>query len=484
MNDEPTRDPDAVPEDVGRRTFFRHLGRNAVRAAGNAAGTAAVVRRGSLAAAGGLLGFGLDTDEDRLADVATGTAAGAPSHLPGSALGAGDDVPAAVAPRAMVEYRSAYRLVGDTLLVLDQRRLPAELVDITCADASDVARAVADGAVTGAPVTAQIAAYGLYLSALRLASGAPVDADATIARAADALRVARPSSRPLAYAVDRMLARWAIVRRTARSSVETASIEVDALRAEADAIASESQLDHAKLARRAAASIVTPDGRPTGLLVHGSTGALAGGMLGTALGVVQRLVADGRDVEVWATEARPTLAGTRLVALELDRLGVRHRVIPDAAAGAVLASGTIDAVLVGAELVARNGDVVNVLGTMPLAAAAAAVGVPVLVCAPSCTIALDILDGASARRDAGTVGVPELDVTPAAFITALYTENGRVEPSDEPQLRAAYERSAQRRLPHGSEGEAQPPGGPGRRPVGERPSAPRPTADRTSVVTG
>ncbi|MBA2254183.1 MAG: hypothetical protein H0W07_03585 [Chloroflexi bacterium] len=225
--------------------------------------------------------------------------------------------------------------------------------------------------------------------------------------------------------------------------------EPAAMRAEADAIASESQLDHPKLARWAAASITVPEGRPAGLLVHGNAGALAGGMFGTALGAVQRLVADGRDVHVWATESRPSQDGARLTTTELEWMDTPFTLIADAAAGQVLASGKVDAVLLGAEHIARNGDTAGTVGSFPIAAAAATLGIPVLICAASCTIALGTSGGAAIPADRDPSGRPLLDVIPASLITALFTEHGRVEPSSEAQLRAAYERAALRRMPHG-----------------------------------
>jgi methylthioribose-1-phosphate isomerase len=442
MSDEPPRDSTEGSLGVGRRSFFRQLGANAVRAAGNAAGTAEVVRRGSVAAAGGLLGFGLETVDPPVAEYGT-----AVRHWVSPQPDPEDD-PRRQA-RVTLEYRSPYRLQGESLLILDQRRLPYELVDLECNDGHAVARAIADGAIRGAPVLAQVAAYGLFLTSLTMRGQPQAERDTAYQAAAQALLAARPAARPKTYAVERMQARLSTFRRRPipGDQAEVMRTEPGALRAEADAIAVAAQLDHAKLARRAAAWIAPPDGRPTGLLVHGNAGALAGGMLGTALAVVQRLVVDGRRVHVWATESRPSQEGARLTTMELEQLDAPFALIADAAAGAVLASGRVDAVLFGADHVARNGDTANTIGSFPIAAAAAVLRVPVLVCAPSSTIGPETDVGASIAVDHGADGQPLLDITPASLITAMYTELGRVDPSSEVEVRAAYERSALRRVP-------------------------------------
>jgi methylthioribose-1-phosphate isomerase len=333
-------------------------------------------------------------------------------------------------------------------VLVDQWRLPDELLEVSCADASDVCRAMTDQVVRGAPVLGQVAAYGLALTVRRARDLTVAERQAVVEAAAAALRAVRPSARPIAYAVERMLARWEIAH--LRLDLDETA---DAMRAEADAIASEAQYDHAKLARRAAASIVTPDDRPIGVLVHGNAGGLAGGHIGTALGVVQRLVADGRPVHVWATESRPSLEGARLTTLELRRMGAPFTLVADAVAGWVLANQPIDAVLVGAETIAANGDTANTVGTHAIAALAAACQIPVLVCAPSSTIAVDVAGGAAVPDDLDAQGAPMNDITPATLITAVFTEEGRASPSAAGQVIAAYERGARRRLPHGGSAE-------------------------------
>jgi methylthioribose-1-phosphate isomerase len=433
----PTPDPDTT--DLGRRTFFRHLGRNAVRAAGNAVGTASAIRSGSVAAAGGLFGFGFE--EGPTVEPAPFPP---PSIWTGRSTSSPTDEGTHAGRAARLPFRSPYRLDGDLLILVDQWRLPDEVVQVACADARDLARAMADFVVRGAPVLAQVAAYGIALSVRAARALTPDEREAVVSEAAAQLVATRPSVQPVAYAAERMLARWDAVRE--KLDLDQAA---DAMRTEADAIASESQIDHARIARFAAAALPSPPGRPLGLLVHGNAGALAGGNVGTVLGVVQRLVADGRAVHVWATESRPSLDGTRLTALELARTDAPFTLIPDATAGWVLANEPIDAVLLGAESIAANGDTAFTVGSLPIAAVAAARDVRVLVCAPSATIGLRYPDGGAIPVEHDTQGEPLLDVVPGPLVSALFTEDGHVVPTVAEQLRAAYQRSAQRRLPHG-----------------------------------
>lgn len=465
MSDGPHRD--SPPPDPSRRVFFRHLGRNAVQAAGNVAGTADLIRRGSVAAAGGLLGItGSDArvESPMPSPGPAAAAAGPTSPAPWASLYAAS---ASVAPveRLRSAYRNPYRIAGDELLIIDQRESPGSLTDIACGDAREVARAIRERAVEGAAVAGQVAAYALAMTAWATRELPLATRDALVRQAARELTAARPSARPLEHAVERMLAQWSAVGNDAGAiddvtilapPARTAdgSVAADVMRREADAIATDAMLDHASVARLVAAALPAPADRPIGLLLHGSTGSLAGGQVGTALGAVAVLAGEARPVRVWVMESRPGLEGARLAAWELDHMDAPFTVIADAAAGWVLANEPIDAVLVGAERIARNGDVANTIGTLPLAATARALAIPLWVCAPSSAIDPGASDGAWpwAREGAPSRRAdPRFDVTPVQLVSALFTESGRVQPVTEERVTAAYDRRARRRLPRGRE---------------------------------
>ena len=262
---------------------------------------------------------------------------------------------------------------------------PGKLAEVECRTGADVAWAIREMVVRGAPAIGQAAAYGLALTARRGAELMPFARRATIRTAASALRNARPTAANLGWAVDRMLARMESVG----SLEDDGTIIADAMWAEADAICSEATRDHGRLAEHGLARLPTPVDRPLQILTHCNTGPLACGQFGTALGVVQAAVQAGRQVHVHVDETRPYLQGARLTAWELEQAGVPYTLIADAAAGALLASGAIDAVLVGADRVAANGDTANKIGTYPLAALAARHRVPFYVCAPLSSVDLE-----------------------------------------------------------------------------------------------
>ena len=213
-------------------------------------------------------------------------------------------------------------------------------------------------------------------------------------------------------------------------------------------------------ARRASASTVlpAPGDRPLRILTHCNTGPLACGQFGTALGVVQAAHHAGRPLHVWVDETRPYLQGARLTAWELAQAGVPHTLIPDVAAGHLMARGEVDVVLVGADRVAANGDTANKVGTYTLAVLAARHGIPFYVAAPTSSVDLDTPDGSAIpieERHAEEVLVirgvriaplgtevrnPAFDVTPAELITGIVTEEGVVRAPFEAGLRAATRR--------------------------------------------
>ncbi len=277
------------------------------------------------------------------------------------------------------------------LYLVDQRRLPDELVEYQCRSAGEVAYAIREMVVRGAPAIGQVAAIGLAISAEHQRDGRPYARKATIRGTANALINARPTAVNLRWAVERVLARFTEVGELS----EDGDAIADAMRAEADAIVWEATTDHGRLAEFGLAVLPEPDDRPVRILTHCNTGPLACGQFGTALGVVQAAHHAGRAVHVWVDETRPYLQGARLTTWELAQAGVSHTLLPDVAAGSLLAAGEVDVVLVGADRIAANGDTANKVGTYPLAVLAARHGVPFYVCAPTSSVDLATADGSA-----------------------------------------------------------------------------------------
>ncbi len=313
-----------------------------------------------------------------------------------------------------IEWRAgAVRLV-------DQRRLPAALEFLECAAVPELVGAIRSLAVRGAPALGVAGAFGVVLAASE-----PADFDAAVA----SLRAARPTAVNLAWGVDRAVDAY-------RAGGADA-----ALRCALDLAASDVAANRAIGAHGAA---LLPEGAR--VLTHCNAGALACVGYGTAIGVIRAGHDTGRVASVWVDETRPVLQGARLTAWELHRLGIPFRIVVDAAAGSLFAAGEVDAVVVGADRIAANGDVANKIGTYTLAVLAHAHGVPFYVAAPTSTVDPDTPTGADVaieRRDAEEVlrygdrpvapaGAaahnPAFDVTPARLVTAVITEAGPVAP--------------------------------------------------------
>jgi methylthioribose-1-phosphate isomerase len=311
-----------------------------------------------------------------------------------------------------------------TLRVLDQTVLPWEERELVLHTAEDVAGAIRRLSVRGAPLIGVAAAYGV---ALDLAAEPGPE---TLARACALLRAARPTAANLGWAVDRV--RAANPAGDPQAALEEAQAIEAEEEASSDAIAAHGA-DLLKDARR--------------VMTHCNTGALAAPGRGTALAVVAELAARGSLELAIATESRPLLQGARLTVYELRRLGVPHELIVDSAAAGLIAAGEVDAVVVGCDRVAANGDVANKVGTYGLALAAGAAGIPFIVAAPTSTVDLGCPSGDQIdieQRDPEEVRVvagatvtvpgtrcrnPAFDVTPASLITALVTERGVIEPA-------------------------------------------------------
>lgn len=334
---------------------------------------------------------------------------------------------------------------GEQLLLLDQTMLPHEERWLTLRDAEAVAVAIERLAVRGAPNIGIAGAYGLALAL----TGRP-DLG-TLESAWERLRHARPTAVNLAWAVDRV--------RDAALAAGPARMAA-AARAEAQAVHALEDAASAALCTAGATLLAELLPRtPRRILTHCNTGALATGGAGSALGVIAALAGHG-PVEVLACETRPLLQGARLTAWELGRLGLPHAVLADGAAAGLIARGEVDAVIVGCDRVAANGDTANKVGTYAHALAAAAAGIPFLVAGPTTTIDAALPDGAGIvieERAAeevthlGGVAItppgtparnPAFDVTPAALVTALVTEAGVASPVDRATVAALLGASA------------------------------------------
>jgi methylthioribose-1-phosphate isomerase len=293
-----------------------------------------------------------------------------------------------------------------------------------------VARAISELRVRGAPAIGVAAAYGMAIAALSSAAADPVGLRDDLARAAEQLRATRPTAVNLSWAVARMLA--ASQRGDSVEGVRAALV------AEADRIASEDLEACHRMGAHGAELI--PEG--AGVLTHCNAGGLATSGYGTALGVIRAAWERGRLREVIADETRPVLQGARLTAWELQQDGIPVTLIADGAAAHMMARGRIQAVIVGADRIAANGDVANKIGTYGVALAAAAHGIPFYVAAPISTIDLAVASGEAIpieERPAEEVttvrgqriapeGIavanPAFDVTPARLVTAIITERG------------------------------------------------------------
>jgi methylthioribose-1-phosphate isomerase len=316
------------------------------------------------------------------------------------------------------------------LELIDQRLLPGELRVERCADLASVARAIKELRVRGAPAIGVAAAYGMVVAARESAAADRAGLVGDLERAADLLRATRPTAVNLAWAVARMQA-------AARPADSVQGVRA-ALAAEADRIAREDLEACHRMGAHGAELI--PVG--AGVLTHCNAGGLATSGYGTALGVIRAAWERGRLREVIADETRPVLQGARLTAWELQREGIPVTLIADGAAAHMMARGRVQAVIVGADRIAANGDVANKIGTYGVALAAAAHGIPFYVAAPISTIDLEVASGESIpieERPADEVttvqgqriapeGVavanPAFDVTPAHLVTAIITERG------------------------------------------------------------
>jgi methylthioribose-1-phosphate isomerase len=302
---------------------------------------------------------------------------------------------------AVLEPERVVRLEPDRVVLLDQRRLPTEEVELVCSSAAEVAEAIRSLAVRGAPAIGVAAGYGYALAVAR---------GEDPGEAAAVLEAARPTAANLA---------WALREVRAAGDPEARARELHA-----------EEIERCRLMSEHAAELLSPGTRA---LTHCNTGALATAARGTALGALREAWERGLLRHVFVDETRPLLQGARLTAWELESAGIPHTVIADSAAGQLLAAGEVDAVVVGADRIAANGDTANKIGTYPLAVLAARHDVPFYVVAPTSTVDLALAGGEEIpieQRDPAEVTArfealnPAFDVTPAELISAIVTERG------------------------------------------------------------
>jgi methylthioribose-1-phosphate isomerase len=317
---------------------------------------------------------------------------------------------------------------GRRLLALDQTRLPAEEHWLELHDAAEVAAAIRRLAIRGAPLIGVAAGYGVALEATR-------DRGASLRQGAEMLRAARPTAVNLGWAVDRVLG--AVTAAPDGGAAAGALAEARAIEAEEEAASAAIALHGAELLQ----------GRRR-ILTHCNTGALAAPGRGTALAVIAELHARGGLDHVLATESRPLLQGARLTVWELRRLGIPHQLCVDSAAAGLILGGELDAVIVGCDRVAANGDIANKVGTLALALAAAAAGIPFVVAGPLSTVdptcpsgkqiiveereeeEVRSLRGEPLAPPGTCCRNPAFDVTPAALVSSLVTDAGVATPVD------------------------------------------------------
>ncbi|MGV0027089.1 S-methyl-5-thioribose-1-phosphate isomerase [Phormidesmis priestleyi] len=337
---------------------------------------------------------------------------------------------------------------ADHVLLIDQTRLPNEYALVEISRSDDMAQAIKTMIVRGAPAIGVAAAYGMYLGAREIEVGDLKETSASSDRdffltqleaVAQKLRTTRPTAVNLFWAIERML-------KTARQTLGSVDYLKQVLLETAQQINAE-DIETCQAIGDYGLSVLPREPHKLRLLTHCNAGALATAGYGTALGVVRSTWAADRLERVYADETRPRLQGAKLTAWECVQEGIPVTVITDNMAAHCMQQGMIDAVVVGADRIAANGDTANKIGTYSVALIAKAHNIPFFVAAPLSTIDFKITNGNQIpieERDPVEVyqvgdtmlcppGVeyynPAFDVTPAALITAIVTEHGAFSPS-------------------------------------------------------
>jgi methylthioribose-1-phosphate isomerase len=334
------------------------------------------------------------------------------------------------------------RWVHDRLEMIDQRLLPARVEYRSYDDAAGVAEGIRSMVVRGAPAIGCAAAYGIALAARQLQGAAQSDFATGMNAAFAQLAASRPTAVNLFWALQRMRRIWAECPQQ-----DTVGVARRLLQEAHEVLAEDIRINQAMGSHGAA---LLEDGAR--VLTHCNAGALATAGHGTALGVIRSAVASGKRISVLADETRPFLQGARLTAWELLQDGIPVTLVTDNMAGHLMATGQVDAVVVGTDRVAANGDVANKIGTYMVAVLARRHGIPFYVACPLSTIDLKTEDGSripieeraadevlgygGTQWAAAGVSVrnPAFDVTPAELVTALITEKGIVREPDRARI--------------------------------------------------
>jgi methylthioribose-1-phosphate isomerase len=334
------------------------------------------------------------------------------------------------------------RWTGDALELLDQRKLPFVVEYVRCTASDEVATAIRDLVVRGAPAIGISAAWGVVLAAHEIEAADGADAEAKLQPALDRLNAARPTAVNLAWALARM-----------RAALHVAGTDWrEALEYEARAIETEDLAANRAMGQAGAALIAAG----SGVLTHCNTGSLATAGFGTALGVIRAGVATDRIARVFAGETRPWNQGARLTVWELQQDGIDATLIADAAASHLMKTGQVQWVVVGADRICANGDTANKIGTYQLALAAKHHGVKFMVVAPSSTVDMATASGDLIEIEERAPGEfhalggvrtvaegvpawnPVFDVTPHELIDAIVTEKGVIERPDAASMKACF----------------------------------------------
>jgi len=322
----------------------------------------------------------------------------------------------------------------DAVVMIDQRKLPASEVYVTCKTANEVAKAIKTMVIRGAPAIGVAAAMGIAVGMTRSRATGTKQFTTEFQKTCDVMAGTRPTAVNLFWAIERMKKTFAAAAQDGQSVDEIKKRLV----AEARAIHDE-DVQSCRTMGAHGATLVPSSAR---ILTHCNAGALATAGYGTALGVIRAAAEQGKTIAVLADETRPFLQGARLTAWELVRDGINTTVITDNMAGAMMRQGQVDLVVVGADRIAANGDVANKIGTYTVAVLAKEHGIPFYVAAPLSTVDLHTPDGSRIpieernEREVTHVGSnrltpdgaqirnPAFDVTPAQYVTAIITERG------------------------------------------------------------
>jgi len=338
---------------------------------------------------------------------------------------------------------------GEAVVMIDQRKLPAQEIYVRCKTAAEVARAIKTMVIRGAPAIGVAAAMGIALGVRKSKSTGTQKLAAEFHKICEAMAATRPTAVNLFWAIERMKRAFA---ESAQAGQSVDQIK-DRLDAEAQAIHDE-DVASCRAMGAYGAEVVPAEAR---ILTHCNAGALATAGYGTALGVIRGAVEKGKRVAVFADETRPFLQGARLTAWELVRDGIDTTIITDNMSGALMRQGGVDLVVVGADRIAANGDTANKIGTYGVAVLAREHKIPFYVAAPLSTIDLDTPDGRHipieerSAREVTHVGSsqlapagariwnPAFDVTPHELIEGIITERGIFRAPYTESLKRAFE---------------------------------------------